>query len=196
MSQQMTFWDIPPAISSPGSGGGHTPYNLPNGPQIDPSGQEVVHVNHSALQGKDGATATNVIYGRSFDGSYRSAALQSFLENRLRARLAVNGSPEFDLIWRTWDMQSGPPICALRASVRRILGSGCGGWPTPMAEDGRICLRTTGARPSQVRRDCISIVTRLLLQGEHWTTVSLVCGSAMGYPLKWSGSEYADSATR
>src|SRR5690606_16600034 len=35
--------------------------------------------------------------------------------------------------WKQWDMPSGPPICALRASVRRTSGNGFTGWPTPTA---------------------------------------------------------------
>jgi len=75
--------------------------------------------------------ATSVISGPNFTASLRSAALQSSLENRSRARLAAFGSLEYELIWKRWDMQSGPPIFALRASARRISGSDCSGWPTP-----------------------------------------------------------------
>lgn len=45
--------------------------------------------------------------------------------------MAAHGSPEYELTWKHWDMASGPPICALRASRRRTSGSGFGGWPTP-----------------------------------------------------------------
>ena len=48
------------------------------------------------------------------------------------------GSLEYVLTWKHWDMSSGPPICALRASGRRISDKGCTGglcgWPTPSAE--------------------------------------------------------------
>ena len=54
---------------------------------------------------------------------------------RLRARLAVDGSPEYELTWKHWDMKSGLPICALRASARRISDSGFFGWPTPQTVD-------------------------------------------------------------
>ena len=47
----------------------------------------------------------------------------------------VNGSPEYALTWSIWDMPAGPPICRLRASARRTSGNGCGGWPTPTAND-------------------------------------------------------------
>jgi hypothetical protein len=47
----------------------------------------------------------------------------------------VNGSPEYALTWKAWDMPSGPPICALRASARRTSGKGFIGWPTPIVND-------------------------------------------------------------
>lgn len=65
----------------------------------------------------------------------KSASLQSSLESRLRARLDVNGSPEYGLIWKHWDMQSGPPICAMRASARCTSDRGFIGWHTPSARD-------------------------------------------------------------
>jgi len=55
------------------------------------------------------------------------------LESKLQAALAETGSPEYALTWKRWDMQSGQPICALRASARRTSDSGYGGWPTPDA---------------------------------------------------------------
>lgn len=70
--------------------------------------------------------------------SLNSAALQSSLENRLRARMEGRGAPEYVLTWKHWDMPSGPPICALRASGRRISGkdsTGAGTWPTPNAQE-------------------------------------------------------------
>ncbi|MGR0183198.1 hypothetical protein [Azospirillum aestuarii] len=68
----------------------------------------------------------------------KSAALQSSLEAALKKRLTGKGSPLFELTWKTWAMESGPPICALRASAPRTSVSGCGGWPTPIRADARI----------------------------------------------------------
>jgi hypothetical protein len=45
----------------------------------------------------------------------------------------VNGSPEYALTWKHWDMASGLPICALRARAPRTSDKDFGGWPTPMA---------------------------------------------------------------
>ncbi len=79
-----------------------------------------------------------------FTRSSPSATLQRSLESRLRARMDVNGSPEYVLTWKTWDMPSGPPICALRASAHRISGNDFGGWPTPQAQS---------TRPAKIRLD-------------------------------------------
>ncbi|WP_247888954.1 hypothetical protein [Azospirillum brasilense] len=68
----------------------------------------------------------------------KSAALQSSLEAALKKRLTGKGSPLFELTWKTWAMESGPQICALRASAPRTSGSACGGWPTPIRADARI----------------------------------------------------------
>lgn len=47
--------------------------------------------------------------------------------------MAVNGSLEYVLTWKSHTMPSGGPICALRARARPTFDNGYGGWPTPMA---------------------------------------------------------------
>lgn len=79
---------------------------------------------------------TNDTCGPLFNASSPSADLQRCLESRLRARMDVNGSPEYELTWKEWDMPSGLPICALRASGRRTSGKGFTGWPTPNLPTG------------------------------------------------------------
>lgn len=79
------------------------------------------------------AMPTSDTSGPLFTASSPSAALQWSLANRLRVRMAGNGSPLFELTWSDWDMPSGPPIYRLRASGRRISDSDCGSWPTPDA---------------------------------------------------------------
>ncbi len=86
---------------------------------------------------------TNDTCGPLFDGLSKSADLQRCLENRLRQRLDANGSPEYALTWKYWTMQSGPPICALRASGHRISDSAYGGWQTPKLPSGGACERNT-----------------------------------------------------
>jgi len=64
-----------------------------------------------------------------------SADLQRRLENSLKSRLDTQSSLEYAMTWKHWDMQSGPPICALRARARRTSDSVCSGWHTPQAHD-------------------------------------------------------------
>ncbi len=74
---------------------------------------------------------TKDTYGQSSEISSKSADLQRSLASKLEAALDVNGSPEYALTWKHWDMQSGPPICALRARARRTSDNAYSGWPTP-----------------------------------------------------------------
>ncbi len=98
-------------------------------------GQEAAPANPSAVQENKKERPTNGTSGPLFATSSPSADLQRSLENRLHQNLDVSGSPEYALKWKTWDMLSGPPICALRASARRTSGKDFGGWPTPTALD-------------------------------------------------------------
>jgi hypothetical protein len=136
MYDQATLPDLSNAISSPGSEDGPSPCGSPDGPTTSPYGRGVVRVNLSAAQALAVGLMTRGTYGHTGDGSSRSATLQSSLESRLRARMGANGSPEYVLTWKHWDMESGPPICALRARAPRISDSAYGGWPTPCGQDG------------------------------------------------------------
>src|SRR5690606_329181 len=75
-------------------------------------GPDHVPANHSQAPENDREKGTNGTFGQSFTDLSPSAILQSFLENKLQARLDVNGSPEYALTWKRWDMPSG------RRSVR------------------------------------------------------------------------------
>lgn len=103
------------------------------------------------LPASEKVTPTIVISGPSSSGSSASADLQLSLENKLRQALDENGSPEYALTWKHWDMQSGPPICALRAAGHRTSDSVSigepSGWPSPKAkEDGRTLEQYEAAR--------------------------------------------------
>jgi hypothetical protein len=100
---------------------------------IAPSGPALVRVSRFRALDSGKAMPINDTSGPLFTALSPSARLQSSLESRLRQRMDVNGSPEYALTWKLWDMPSGPPICALRASGRRTRASGFIGWPTPMA---------------------------------------------------------------
>lgn len=126
----------------PGLVDGIMPLNSLDGPRIEKSGLEAAPVSPLVPPANTKAKRTRVISGPISFGSSPSACLQQSLESRLRARMDVNGSPEYELIWKHWDTESQAPICALRASARRISVSVSIGWPiegwpkTPMASDG------------------------------------------------------------
>ena len=126
---------IAAGLISPASAAGPTPSGLPGGRTTGRSGPAVVPVSRFRARESNKAMPTNDTCGPLFTASSPSAALQLSLESRLRARLAANGSPEYVLTWKTWDMPSGPPICALRASGRRTSGNGCFGWPSPKSSN-------------------------------------------------------------
>lgn len=111
-------------------------YSWPAGLKVSLYGPAVVLVSRSAWQVSRREWKMNDTYGPSYGVLSRTATLQSCLENRLRQKLDANGSLEYAMIWKYWDMQSGPPICALRARARPISDSGFTGWPTTRGSDG------------------------------------------------------------
>jgi len=154
MSEQMNLMGLSNAISSPALEDGATPFASLDGRMMNQRGPVPVPASLSAVQEKLKDFATRGTCGPLFEGSSPSAILQSSLESRLRARMAGRGSPEFALTWKEWDMPSGLPICALRASAPRTSGNGSTGWPTPMVFDGTNngeprALRFKGNAPSE-----------------------------------------------
>ena len=120
-------------ISSQGSEAGLSPLDSQAGPTTAPSGQVPPRVNLSRLQASKAQPKTSGISGPLFSGSSPSAALQRSLASRLRQRLEGLGSPLYALTWKVWGMLAGAPVCQLAASGHRTSDSGCGGWPTPLA---------------------------------------------------------------
>ena len=139
----MTYEDSDRPTSSLGSADGRSQLDWLDGLKTGPSGPAPAPVSRSASQDPDEAPTTSDTSGLPSPASSRSAALQSSLESRLRARLEGRGSPEYALILKRWDMESGPPICALRASVRRTSASVSTGWPSPTLPDGKGSRRAT-----------------------------------------------------
>jgi len=111
-------------------------------------GAALAPANLSARQAKALDLTTSGTSGPRGTTSSRSAALQSSLENRLRAKTGSNGSILYRLTWKTRVTPSGRPICALRGSPNKaaavadfICASGSisshslKGWTTPQAHD-------------------------------------------------------------
>ena len=149
MSAQLQMFDpqtskvLLNAISSPESADGRLHFLSPDGQQTSPSGLSLVPASRSVKQAKGFAKKTNATSGLLPPNSSASAILQSALANRLQARLGVNGSLEYALTWKEWDMQLGGAICALRASARRISAKDYTGWLTPKLPSGGGCERNS-----------------------------------------------------
>ena len=133
-----TSLDTPSAISSPGSEAGVTPLALLAGPTLAPSGQVLVPASLSARQAKELGCLTSGTYGQPSSTSSSTASPEMFqsLASRLQARTALLGSTLYKLTWKERVTPAGRRISALRASVRRLSGKGCGGWPAPKLADG------------------------------------------------------------
>jgi hypothetical protein len=137
MSGQTTCEATLNATSSPALADGAMPCGLQDGPTTDLFGQEVVPASLFRKRAGAEANATSATFGPNSGISYSTDALQTSLANRLRAAMDGNGSGMFALTWKEWTTPLGPPICALRASVRRISGHACIGLPTVSAREGK-----------------------------------------------------------
>ena len=137
MSYQTDFHNLLNATFSLGSEFGPSPSEEPGGPMIAQSGQAPAHANLSARQADEKGLLTKDTCGRTGVGLLASVALQSSLENRLRAKTEGLGSILYRLKWKHWDLPSGRRICALRASVAHIFAKGyiLSGWGTPTVRD-------------------------------------------------------------
>jgi hypothetical protein len=125
------------SISLPASEGGASPPGSQDGQTTDLFGPAPVLASPLAQQDAAQGRLTPDTSGPRCIGSSKSAALQSWLENRLQAGLGSSGSTVYPLTWKLRATPLGRQICALRASVRRISDRDCIGWPTPNAEDAK-----------------------------------------------------------
>lgn len=152
MSTQATCADSRNAISSQELASGHMPFALPDGATTDLFGQVPVRANLSARQAKDLGLLMSGTSGRRGTTSSASAALQSSLESRLRARTQTLGSTLYTLTWKPWVTPSGQSRSRLRASVRRTSAIDSTGWPTPRMADGEKNVRTLEGALSEIER--------------------------------------------
>ena len=199
----------PNAISLPVLEDGRPPYVSPGGLMTDLFGQALAPASPSQRRGKRSGQQTSATCGQSSTASSPTAALQSFLENRLRARLAMNGCPAFALTWKTIPMQSGPPICALLALENGTAANDCIGLPSPITKyDGRSMEAWRVAKARAKERHAKGLYgkgtgapgmvdlqrrLRLLLGCDNGKVTTAFAASMMGYPATWLST--APSAT-
>lgn len=182
MSYQLSLLDSPNATSSPVSAFGATPYAAPVAPTIDLSGRDHALAPPSVLQQRKNpapnavaeslyrmlseqgysdaqlATMTGLqmqdTSGPNFTGSLESAALSSFLGNRLQEMTASLGATLYKQRWNLKTTPSGVSLLQHVASAPRTSDSDSigwlsviieefleiqvqpSGWPTPCQQDG------------------------------------------------------------
>ena len=144
--------DTSNATSSPASADGPTPSASPDGPLTGQCGLEAVPVSRYRALDNTRAMPTNATSGPLFSALSPSAALSASLASRLQARMDANGSLEYVLTWKHWDMPAGALICRLRASPRRTSAADCIGWLTPRAVDGHKNTRTYQGAMKEAQR--------------------------------------------
>lgn len=135
MSQNQTSTDLPNAISSQESECGHTLCEKLVGQTTAPCGQVPAPANLSARQAKALGLLTSGTCGQPSTGSSTSAALTSFLGNKLQEKTASLGSTLYALTWKTRATPAGRLLPQLVVSGRRTSENDCTGWPTPRAND-------------------------------------------------------------
>ncbi|XQM34725.1 Methyltransferase [Cupriavidus sp. H19C3] len=128
-----TSEDTSSATSSPASEYGRSRFVALAGQMTDLFGPVPVRANLSPRQAQDLGFLTSGTFGRTGTGSSASAALQSSLESKLRARLQTTGSTLYKLTWKVWTTPMGVSRSRLRASALRTSETAITGWPTPNA---------------------------------------------------------------
>src|SRR5512144_1997274 len=108
---QTIFGDTVSITCSPASAAGPMRSAVRAGQTMKRSGRRACLVNRFRSPDSGRAIGITDISGPLFTAASPSASLQSCLENSLRARMDVNGSPEYELTWKAWDMPAGPQIC-------------------------------------------------------------------------------------
>ncbi len=175
MSYQMNLWDTPNATSSPALAYGATHYVEQDGPTIVRSGPHPALASLSARKAKALGLLTSGTFGPTSTTSSASAALESSLVSRLRARTQTHGSTLYRLTWKPWVMPSGRSRFRLRASVRRTSATGSTGWVTPTTRDwkdtpGMSALRDGEQRLDQLPRQAYLVTAiRRTAHGESLT---------------------------
>jgi len=200
MFRPLTSWGIGSATSSPALEAGALPCDSPVSPTTIPCGPEAAPASLSPRQAKAAGLLTSGTCGLPSGGSSSSAALQSSLESRLRARLQTLGSTLYTLTWKQWTTPSGVSRSRLRGSARPSLETGLIGWVRPSARDWKdsIGMSLTGTDPDGSLRARIDQLPRQAAQYFGTAACPLLTETAspvqynpelarwlMGYPTGW-----------
>ena len=190
--------DMSIATSSLASADGPTPSASPDGLLTGQCGPEAVPVSRFRALDNTRAMPTNATSGPLFSALSPSAALSASLASNLQARMDANGSPEYVLTWKHWDMPAGALICQLRASRRRTSGPDCIGWPTPRAADGPKNTRTYQGALNEAQRVGLSrsdLQTVLMLGVPPAETNMDTQAPLAGWPTPDAGAQNINDTT-
>ena len=130
MFDQMTCADTPSAIGLRALQSGLTPCGLQDGPMTAPSGPDHAHASLFQAPVPEKGPMTPATCGPSGSTLSASAALQRFLESRLKQRLSTDGLILYRATWKTRVTPAGRSVCLLALSVPRTSDNGCGLWQT------------------------------------------------------------------
>ena len=125
-STPLTLRDTPSVTSSPELADGALPSDSRDGQMTDLFGRAVVLVNPSVRRVPILAAPIPAIFGQRGITSSASAALQSSLVSRLKARLPTGGSTLFAMTWNEKATPSGRLVSLLQASALRTSDSDSG----------------------------------------------------------------------
>jgi hypothetical protein len=203
MNVQLSMFDLPTlldthsATSLPASVSGPMHCGERAGQMIAKSGRAHAPANLSPRQAKEASLMMSGTYGRTGIISSESAALQSSLASRLRARTASLGSTLYKLTWKERDTPSGRLIPALRAVAHRTSGSGsdlwgsglASAWPTPSATDHKGGYEGGRIRNGKLSTDRLDVTAQLAT----WDTPRATDGSK-GWQNQSGGALPADAA--
>ena len=178
-----TLPDSHNATSSPASACGATPCARGGGRIAALYGLAPAPASHSAWQAWVVGLTTSGTFGPSGSTSSSSADLRSSLVSRLKQRLNTAGSTLFNLTWKESATPSQRPVSLLRASVRRISDSGCGSWPTPIANGALGSTHCYGPKkPDGSRAEYLKLPRQANLAG--WTTPTTRDWKDLGADIK------------
>lgn len=203
MYHQRSLLDSVESICLQASEGGNTPCDSPDGRTSCPSGPGVAHASLFQSRDEDSEQTTTGTSGRKCSGSSASAALQSSLESKLRARLDCDGSMEYSQTLKVRATPAGRRLLVHTASARRTSGNGCTGWPTTSCRDWKDTpgMSQTGVNPDGSARSRLDQLPRVAtLAGTAATdgTIAAMGNTAgfrlnprfslwlMGYPDEWA----------
>jgi hypothetical protein len=136
-----TLWNLPEKISrkrisSPGSEAGPSPFASPGGQTTGLCGRALAPASRSVSQEKAPGQMIPVTSGPTSIGSLAPADPLSSWESKLRQRLASLGSTECLLTWKESVTPQGRQLSRLVPSMRPIVATDYGLWPTPTLPNG------------------------------------------------------------